>query len=115
MRVARRHEPILGDEGERKRARESGNRLDQCVIDGARLRPRKQVQHDLGVAVGLENGALPHQFVANLAGVHDVAVVTDAHLTVHTLDEQRLRIRHRAFTGRRVAGVADGHMSWKRC
>ena len=50
----------------------------------------------------------------SLAGVDDVAVVADADLAVHAVDEQRLRVGHGALTGRRVARVADRDMAGQR-
>ena len=66
---------------------------------------------DLGVAVGLEDRALADERVAQLAGVHQVAVVADRELTVHAVDDDRLRVRELALAGGRVAHVADGEIA----
>ena len=73
----------------------------------ARLRPRVEVQDDLGVAARLEDRALPHELVAQLARVDEVAVVADRDLAVRAVDQDRLRVEQLALAGRRVADVAD--------
>ena len=55
-----------------------------------------------------------HQLVAQLGGVHQVAVVADAELAVRALDEQRLRVLDPARAGGRVADVADGDVAGQR-
>jgi hypothetical protein len=109
VRVADGDQSFLGDEGEREGAGELGDRLDQRVVDAERLGAGIEVQRHFSVAVGLEDRALAHQLVAQFAGVDDVAVVADADLAVHAVDEQRLGVGHRALAGGRVAGVADGN------
>ena len=74
-----------------------------------RLRLRVEVQHDLGIAARLEDGALAHELVAQLVRVHQVAVVGDRDLPVRALDQERLRVREPALTRRRIAHVADRH------
>ena len=66
------------------------------------------MQHDLGVAAGLEDRALTNELVAQLAGVHDVAVVADGDLAVRAVDQDRLGIRELALASRRVTDVTDG-------
>ena len=51
--------------------------------------------------------------VAQLGGVHDVAVVADGELTVHAVHENRLRVGETALARRRVADVTDGHATRK--
>ena len=73
----------------------------------ARLRSRVEVQDDLGVAVRLEDRSLPHEVVAQLARVDEVAVVAERDLAVRAVDQDRLRVEQLALAGGRVADVAD--------
>jgi hypothetical protein len=51
------------------------------------------VDDDFGVGRGLENRAVPHEEVAKLRGIDDVAVMSDGKLPMHAIDENRLCIR----------------------
>ena len=77
----------------------------------APLGPRVQVHDDLGVAAGLEDRALAHERVAQLAGVDQVAVVADGELAVDAVDHDRLRVGELALAGRGIADVPDGETS----
>ncbi len=57
---------------------------------------------------------LADQLVAQLAGVHQVAVVPDRDLPVGAIDQKRLRVLELALAGGRVAGVADGEVAGQR-
>jgi hypothetical protein len=83
------------------------HRFDDGVVDGAGFRPRVQVQHHFGVAARLEDRALPHQLVAELGGVHEVAVVTDGNLPMRAVDDDRLRVEQLALARGRVPDVAN--------
>jgi hypothetical protein len=67
------------------------------------------VQHDLGIAARLEDGALAHELLAQLVRVHQVAVVGNRDLPVPALDQERLRVREAALTAGRIAHVSDRH------
>ena len=55
------------------------------------LRLREQVQDDLAIDGGLENGAAL-QFVAQHGGVDEIAVVRDRDLAAGAIDHERLRV-----------------------
>ena len=92
---------------ERERALDLRHRLDDGVLDAGGLRARVEMQHDLGVGARLEDRALPHQLVAQLAGVHEVAVVADRDLAVRAVDENGCAFDKLALAGGRIAHVAD--------
>ena len=92
VRIADGDQPVLRQHDERKRAAHLRDRLDDGVLDRLRRRPRVEVQDDLGVAGGLEDGALAHQVVAQLPRVDQVAVVADGDLPVRAVDQDRLRV-----------------------
>ena len=85
------------------------DRLDDRVLDAPRLRPRVEVEDDLGVAVRLEDRALLDEIVAQLVRVDDVAVVAERDLAVRAVDQDRLGVQQLALAGGRVAHVADRH------
>jgi hypothetical protein len=53
----------------------------------------------------------PHELVAELPRVDEVAVVRDRDLAVRAVDQERLGVLDLALAGGRVAGVADGDVS----
>lgn len=55
-------------------------------------RLRHQVQDDFGVDRGLEDGAFLLEFVPELAGVGEIAVVGDGDLAAGAIDDQRLGV-----------------------
>ena len=65
------------------------------------------MQDHLGIDTGLKDRALADQLVAELAGVHQIAVVTNRDLAMGTVNQNRLRVRELAFAGGRVANVPD--------
>ena len=91
---------------------EMASTIAASVVSG--LRAREQMDDDLGVAVGLEDGAFADQRVAQLAGVHEIAVVANRELAVDAVDDDRLRIRELALAGGRVADVPDGELARQR-
>src|SRR5688572_17931753 len=97
--VARRNQAVFRDQREREGAGDLRHRLDQRILHRASLRPRVQVQHHLGVAVGLEDRAGANEAIAHFDGVDQVAVVADADLAVHAVDQDRLRVRQLALAG----------------
>ena len=80
----------------------------RAVLAARRLRPRVEVEEDLGVAGRLEDRALPREELAQVPLVHQIAVVADGDLAVHALDEQRLRVLEPALARGRIPDVADG-------
>jgi hypothetical protein len=82
VRVADGDQPVVHQHHEREGAAHLGDRVDHRLVDVAGARPRVQVQHHLGVARGLEDGAVADELVAQLARVHQVAVVGDGNLAV---------------------------------
>ena len=107
VRIADGDQAVLGDQRERERAGQLRDRLDDRVLDRSGLRPRIEMEHDFGVAVGLEDRSGAHQPLADFVRVDDVAVVADADLAVHAIDQDRLRVRELALAGGRIARVAD--------
>ena len=73
------------------------------------------MQHDFRVAARLKDGATPHEVVAQLARVDEIAVVANRDLPVRTIDEDRLGIGKLALARRRVANVADRRRSGQLC
>ena len=103
--VAHGHQEVAGQDDERERPPHLPDRLDDCV--GGRIggRPGIEMQHDLGVAAGLEDGTLPHQIFAQLGRIDEVPVVAEGDLAVRTVDEKRLCIDDLAVARRRVPHV----------
>ena len=65
------------------------------------------MEQHLGVAGGLKDRPLADERIAQLLGVHEVAVVPDRDLAVGAVDENRLRVFHAAFARCRIAHVAN--------
>ena len=72
------------------------------------------MQHDFGVAGGLEDRPGADQLVTQLVGVDQVAVVGDRDLAVRAVDQERLGVLELALARGRVARVADGEMAGQR-
>ena len=69
---------------------------------------RDQVQDDLAVAGGLKDGALPFETLADIGGVHQVAVVRQRDASLIALHPDRLGVQQRGVTRGGIARVADG-------
>ena len=72
------------------------------------------MQHDLGVAAGLENRSVADQPSRSSPRVDQVAVVRDGDLPVRAIDQDRLGVLQRALARGRIAGVADGEVPGQR-
>ena len=66
-----------------------------------------------GVAGGLEEATSLDQFLANLVGIGEIAVVGNGQATEFEVGEQRLNIAEQRAAGSRIADVADGHVTFK--
>ena len=107
MRIAHADQAILRHHHEGEGAAHLRQRVDDGRLGSVLARAREQMNDDFGVGGGLEDRALADQRVAQLAGVDEVAVVTERQLAVHAVDDDRLRVGEAALAGRRIAHVAD--------
>jgi hypothetical protein len=107
MRIAGRNQPVLGQKHHREGAAHLRDGFDEGFLDGRRPGARVQVQHDLGVAGRLKDRSRPHEVVAQLTGVDEIAVVRDRDLAVRAIDEERLCVLEGAVTRGRVPRVTD--------
>ena len=87
MRVARGDEPSRGQEHEREGAPHLRRALDDRVLEALPATARVEVEDDLGVGGRLEDRARRLQLVAQLGGVHEVAVVADRDRAAVAVDE----------------------------
>ena len=74
-------------------------------------RLRQQVQNDFAVHGGLEDRARGFEFVAQLGGVGQVAVVRDGDLAARAIHGERLGVAQVRRAGGGIARVADGHVA----
>ena len=102
--VARHHDDGEGAVDLRERV---GDGVDQR----GGLRVRDELDDDLGVGGGLEEGALALELGADVAEVDQVAVVRDGDEALGGLDADGLRVEQRGVAGGGVAGVADGEIA----
>ena len=72
------------------------------------------MQQDLGIAARLEDRAVAHEIVAQLARVDEVAVVGHGDLAVGAIDQERLGVVQPALAGGRIARVADREVTGQR-
>ena len=75
------------------------------------MRLGHQVQDDFAVDRRLKNRAARFEFVAQLRGVGEVAVVRNGDLARAAIHRQRLGVAQMRGAGRGIARVADGHLS----
>ena len=68
----------------------------------------QQVEDDFAIDRGLKNRALGLEFLAELGGIDEVAIVADGELAAGGADHKRLGVFDVAGTGGRIAHVADG-------
>ena len=76
-------------------------------------RLREQMQDDFAIDGGLENRAARFEFVAELGGVSEIAVVRDGDLAALAIHRERLGIAEFGRAGGGVARVSDRHSSRK--
>ena len=87
-----------------------GQRVDQ-IDEVAPPVPGHQMDDDLGVHGGLEDGALRLQAAANLPGIGEGAVVADGDHQTAVLHHEGLGVDEHGGAGGGIAHVADGQMT----
>src|SRR5689334_22384163 len=92
MWIANPHEPILCHHDEGKRSADLRHRIDDRALGPFFTGAREQMHQHFRVAAGLKNRALTHESIAQLTRIDEVAVVTDRKLSVHAVDDDRLRV-----------------------
>ncbi len=111
MGIANRNQLVLRQQRQRKRPTHLRERFHDGFLDGGRLRSRVQMQDDFGVGGRLEDGAIAHHLVLQLAGIDEISVVTDGNLTVSAIDKERAGIGGTTLAGGRIAHVPHGQTS----
>src|SRR6266571_331882 len=106
-RVAHADDPVPGDEDQRVGPPHLLQGVHDRRLQVRLLRARDQVQDDLRVAGGAEDGALLLETVADGRGVDQVAVVGDPDLSLARFDHERLGVLQAALHGGGVSHVAD--------
>ena len=113
VRIAHGNQAVFRQHHERERAAHLRHGVHDGLLDRLLARTRVQMDDDLAVGGRLEDGALPHEGIADLVGIHKVAVVAERERPVHAVDDDRLRIRELAVSGGGVAHVTDGLGPWQ--
>ena len=91
--IAKAEDLALAHEHDRERAFDAPQR-GKHASRAARL--REQVKDDFAVDGGLEDGAFGFEFLPQLRGIDEVAVVTDRDLAAASIHNERLRVLDRA-------------------
>src|SRR5438552_1351286 len=107
VRVADRVEGVGREQHERVGAGDPPERVGELVLERPRRRAGEQVQDDLGVGRGLEDGAVALHLAAERLGVGQVAVVRDRDGSARRGSRDRLRVLQVRAARGRVADVAD--------
>ena len=110
VRIAHADESIGGEHDQRERAAETTQGSKGFTRRGL---ARQQMQDDLAVRRGLENGAGILEFFAQRGGIDEVAVVGDGQRPPHGVGDEGLRIRQSAGPGGRIADVTDGAVAFE--
>ena len=84
---------------------------DEGVLHAAERRLRQHHDDDFAVHGRLEDEAAAFEFVAELGGVGQVAVVGDGNLAARAIHRERLGVAQVRRAGGGIARVADGHVA----
>ena len=109
--VARANQFLFRHEDEGIGAFQFAQAVDERVLAAVGVRLGEQVQDDLAVHGGLENGAASFEFVAQAGGIGEVAVVGDGDLAAGAIHSEGLGVFELGGAGGGIAGVADGHVA----
>src|SRR5262249_1377143 len=106
-RIAGRENALAREDHDRIRAADLEERFRNGRGERRRLRPRDEVEDDLGVRRRREESALGLELPADLTGIDEIAVVGERKRATTAREDDRLGIRELRSAGRRVADVAD--------
>ena len=108
MRVAGPDQLVLGEDHQRISAFDAAHGLDQGTLVPGAGGLGQEMQDDLAVHRGLEDGSASLEFLAQLGCIGEVAVVADGDAPFGTVHGQGLGVDDVRRTGGRIAGVPDG-------
>ena len=113
VRIAGRKDAIARHHDDREGALDLAQRVGNGVDEGCGLGMRDELDDDFRVRCGLEECAFALQMHAQVAKVHQVAVVRDRNQAFGRLHADGLRIEQRRVAGGRIARVPDGHVAFE--
>ena len=113
MRIARREDPLPGENEDRVPPLHVEQRLGQRGGNVGRLRARDEVQYDFRIRRGREERARRFEPPPDLASVDEVSVVRERERSAPGREDDRLRVREKRCAGRRVPHVTDGRATRK--
>ena len=102
---------VAREQHEREGSINAAERVADRVFQALLFRLRDEVDHDLGIAGRLENGALLLQLGANGVRVDQVAIVRESDLPLVALDHDGLRVEQRGVTRGGITRVANGQQA----
>ncbi len=105
LRVPGRQEVLRREQRQGVGPLDHSERFHERFRKGTSARPGHQVQDDLAVTGRVKNGAVPLEFLAQLRGVGQVAVVSERDLSAPAIDQNRLCVPDGAFPGGGIAHV----------
>ena len=112
-RIAGGEDAVAGHHHDGEGAFDLRERIGDGVDQRAGVRVGDELDDDFGVGGGLEVSAVAFQSGADVAEVHQVAVVGDGDEALGGFDADGLRVEQRGVAGGGVARVADGHVAGK--
>ena len=113
MRIAGGEDAVAGHHDDGEGAVDLGERVGDAVDEGVAGAVRDELNDDLGVGGGGEDGAVALQAFAGGAEVDEVAVVGDGDEALGGFDGDGLGVEEGGVAGGGVAGVADGDVAGK--
>ncbi len=108
VRIAHGENPLTGEDDERVRPADVGQRLGDRGREGRGLRTGHEVEDHLGVRGRREEGPARLEGGPDLPGVHEVAVMRQGEGTPPGVEDDRLGVQEQRGARRRVPDVADG-------
>ena len=100
---------MFGHDDQGKGAFDPADGAEQIVFVPVKAGLGHEVEDDFAIDGGLEDRSPALQFLAELNGVDQIAVVRDGDLAARAVDGQRLGVAQVRRAGRRIAGVSHGH------
>jgi hypothetical protein len=110
-RIARANQFLFRHQDEGIGAFQHAHGVDKRIFAAVGVGLGEQVQDDLAVHGGLENGAPGFELIAQAGGVGQVAVVGDGDLATRAVHGEGLGVFQLRGAGGGIAGVADGKVA----
>src|SRR5690606_22527444 len=109
--IARADKHVIGQTHKGIGALDLAQGFDKALYDSPLLRTGDEVEQDLRIRGGLEDGARLDELATERQGICQVAIMTNGEAATFEISEERLHVTQDRLARGRVADMSDSHLA----